>query len=207
MVIYASEEEQRFFEAAYNENTRLVTRMLSKNPKLANSSNGIASPLYIAVRHRCHRMAEILIDHGADVNAGLLEEGDMFCKGDTPLIGAIQSNSSRCLNLLIRNGAELNFLNAWGYCPLTVAVEYYRSNLFKLLLESGADPDLENSSGWRPIQYVSHLFGEGHRQPFMKLLLKYGADMGHKSPTEITDEEFDNWCMLEKTGSHNHQKA
>lgn len=143
-------------------------------------------------------MSEILIEHGADVNAGLLEEGDMFCEGDTPLIGAIQSGSSRCLKLLIQHGAEFNFHNAWGYCPLTVAVEYYRSNLFKLLLEAGADPNLENSSGWRPIQYVSHLFGESQRPPFMKLLVKYGADMGHKPPTEITDEEFDILCMLEK---------
>lgn len=37
MITYASEEEQRFFEAVSNENTRLVTRMLLKNPKLANS--------------------------------------------------------------------------------------------------------------------------------------------------------------------------
>jgi ankyrin repeat protein len=147
MVTYASKEEQSFFEAAYSENTRLVARMLSKNPLLANICNGIAPPLYIAVRHKCYRMAEILIEYGADVNAGLLEEGDQFSIGDTPLVGAIQSNCIRSFKLLVKHGAKLNIINNWNYCPLRVAIEYYNVNMFKHLLEAGAAPDLEAPSG------------------------------------------------------------
>ena len=199
MLTYAFEEEQRFFEAVSNENTRLVTRMLSKNPKLANSSNGIASPLYIAVRHRCHRMAEILIEHGADVNVGLLEEGDMFCKGDTPLIGAIQSSSPRCLKLLIQHGAELNFLNAWGYCPLTVAAAYNNLNLFRLLLEAGADPSLVADEDLRPIDHVQSIVPESLRRRFERLLAKYGADISLRAQIDLdklTEEDKKFWAQL-----------
>lgn len=185
MITYASYEEQRFFEAVSNGNTRLVTRMLMKNPKLANSSNDIASPLYIAVRHRCHRMAEILIEHDADVNAGLLEEGDMFSKGDTPLIAAIQSSSPRCLKLLIQHGAELNVLNAWGYCPLTVAAAYNNLNLFRLLLEAGADPSLVADEDMRPIDHVQSIVPVSLRRRFERLLAKYGADISLRAQIDL----------------------
>lgn len=199
MVSYASDEEQRFFEAAYDEKTRLVTRMLIKNPLLANSSNGIAPPLYIAVRHRCHRMAEILIEHGADVNAGLLQEGDMFSKGDTPLIAAIQSYTTRCMKLLIKHGAELNFLNEWGYCPLTVAAAYNNLNLFKLLLEAGADPSLATEDGWRPIDHVQSIVPVSLRRRFERLLAKYGSDISLRAPIDLDkltedDKKFMGLC-------------
>ena len=189
MVKYASEEEQRFFEAAYNENTRLVARMLTKNPLLANINNGIASPLYIAVRHRCYRMAEILIEHGADVNAGLLEEGDQFSIGDTPLIGSIQSDCIRSFKLLVKHGAKLNIINNWGYCPLRVAIEYYNTNMFKHLLEAGADPNLEAEEGYPVLFYASHISPPSYQPPFLKLLRKFGADMEYTLP--VYDESQD----------------
>jgi ankyrin repeat protein len=185
MVTYKSKEEQRFFEAAYDEKTRLVARMLAKNPLLANSSNGIASPLYIAVRHKCHRMAEILIEYGADVNAGLLESGDQFSAGDTPLIAAIQSYTTRCMKLLIHHGAELNFINEWGYCPLTVAVAYYHLPLFRLLLKAGADPSLATDDGWRPIDSVQSISPESERRRYERLLAKYGADITLRAQIDL----------------------
>lgn len=192
MVVYASNEEQRLFEAVSNENTRLVARMLAKNPELANISNGIASPLYISVRHRCYRMAEILIKHGAEIDAGLLDEGYQFSTGDTPLIAAIQSNCTRSLKLLIKHGSNLNIINNWGYCPLRVAIEYYNTKMFKLLLEAGAAPNLEAPAGYPPLFYASHIFPASYQPSFLKLLRKFGADMSYKIP--VSEESLEEWA-------------
>ncbi|NBU62642.1 MAG: ankyrin repeat domain-containing protein [Chlamydiae bacterium] len=88
------------------------------------------------------------------------------------LLGLLAGSSGmECLEkiqLLLKNGAQVDEKDSHGMTPLMHAVERNKKDVVRLLLENGADPNLKNYQGRSPI----NLTGENEMK---KLLREFGA--------------------------------
>lgn len=93
--------------------------------------HGVASEDYVEV-------AQLLLEHGADVRA-------VNDEGVTPLHLA---STAEMASLFLDNGAEIDALTHDGITPLNLAASEYRSvDLIQELLRRGANPNILNKYG------------------------------------------------------------
>ena len=108
----------------------------SKDPRAADISGGLRTPLMWAAYSNHVPMVRILLEHGADPN-----QSTYF---GSPLSHACWNDGFEAAELLIDHGANVNARDAVaGFTPLHWAAgnESARHHLVKLLLGSGADPN------------------------------------------------------------------
>jgi ankyrin repeat protein len=106
------------------------------------------------------RLIPLLISNGAEIN--LVAEGR---DGETPLLVARQwffegrdrALGTKVLQLLIKNGAQVNAADSMGYTLLMVAAVNRKPDLVKLMLALGADPNLKNREGLSALDYARSL--------------------------------------------------
>lgn len=105
-----------------------------------------------------------MLAHGMDVNAVNYENTA------TPLIFAIENFWTKCVRLLIKEGANING-SLEGYTPLTIAVS--RGNIWdlKVLIKAGADLESTGNHG----QTVLHTAASCGRPNLFKILLDAGS--------------------------------
>ena len=123
-------------------------------------------PLHLAARNGDMKLARLLIDKGADINA---EDGWRR----TPLHWATENCHTDLVKLLIDKGAEVNAKDDWQQTPLLWAVDAGHTDLAKLLIEKGANVNLGDSWGITPI-YIAAYHGN---TDLTRLLIAKGADV------------------------------
>lgn len=101
----------------------------------------------VAARNGDIEMLELLVEHGANLN---VPSGMQFPK--TPIFHAMGLQSEgepneKMIRLLVRNGADVNYLAESGQRPAHWAVKKGQFHLATLLLNLGADPSLRDGSG------------------------------------------------------------
>ena len=107
-----------------------------------------------------------------------------------PIIKACEESNYEVVEILIENGASVNYVRGAIASPITIVISHLRNvdyPLLKLLLENGADPN-EPVNGYYPIIKVCSLYAENYegqdRQveeekllDAIKLLIEYGAEV------------------------------
>ncbi|CAG0884545.1 unnamed protein product [Cyprideis torosa] len=142
-------------EAQSSEAARLlIEKKADVNAKDRNSM----TPLFIAVSHDLHSVAEVLLNHEADPN---ITAKDWL----SPLH---EARSSETAELLIRHGANLNAKTRARETPLCTATKNGCHSVVRFLLSHGASPNIVSLSGMSPLHEVQS--GETAR-----LLLEHGA--------------------------------
>ena len=87
------------------------------------------TPLHYAATSGNIKVAQILIENGADPNAANVE-------GRTPIFNAAEEGRREVAQLLIENGADLDVRGEDGYTPLDWAAMYGSgSGVFQLLFK------------------------------------------------------------------------
>lgn len=86
------------------------------------------------------RIIQMLIEHGADVNAA-------DWHGNTPLINAAYFGRLEAVKALLEKGAHINAVSKEGITALTAATYSGNDLVASYLLEKGADPSLRNAGG------------------------------------------------------------
>jgi len=152
-----------------------VKEGLRQNPGFANQVQpGWGTALHEAARSGRADIAELLLEHGSDINATELEgdtplhtavkwgghedvvkvliahkanvnAGDK--DGMTPLCDAAAAGYTNIIMLLLTNGADVNAHDKYGNCPLSSAIVNNRYGIVPLLLSNGANPVIEDLSG------------------------------------------------------------
>ena len=101
-------------------------------------------PIHIAARFGYKEIVEALIEYGADINI----KGHF---GYTALHEACLKNNIDIVNILIKNGADLNIKSGrYGFMPLYLACENNYEEIIDILIKNGANLGLEpNHKVWR----------------------------------------------------------
>ena len=100
--------------------------------------------------------AEILLDHGANINAA-------DKRGFTPLIISIHQKSIRMLELFLRRGASIDQPDRRGRFPMNFFPIVRRQEVLALF------EAMDKNEGKLPVDYlVPHNIFYGHPQPYNK---------------------------------------
>ena len=110
-------------------------------------------------------IAELLLEHGADVNAE-----DRF--GFRPLHWAAHYGHKDVAELLLANGADMNPQEWQGLTPLHWAALEGHKDVAELLLAKGADVNAKDNEGRTPLAVAEEY---GHTE-LVELLKKHGAE-------------------------------
>jgi outer membrane protein assembly factor BamB len=145
----------------------------------AKSRNGMI-PLHWAALNGHKDIVELLIQKGADVNAG----------PQTPLLFACQRGKKDVIELLISKGADINVKNNSGQMPIHFLARDGYTDIVELLIAKGADVNVKDRWIWTPLHYACW---RNHKET-VELLLAKGADLNAieeegKTPLKVAEEE------------------
>src|ERR671922_1514990 len=155
------------FEAACLGNLELVKRLVDSDSSLVKSHSpdgftALALAAYVGQKDA----AEYLLSRGADPNSVAKNE-----TGFTALTGAVSQNHNEIARLLIKNGANVNYVYEGGFTPLMHAAAAGNGELVKILVDGGADPTTKNSEGKTALAFAR----ENKHYDVVELLNKHGA--------------------------------
>lgn len=110
----------------------LLKLLLDKgaNPNIASNNQFKVAPIHSACAISAFDIVELLIKHGADVNAKQMQ-------GVTPLHSAAHNGQTKLSKLLIDNGAEINAKMENGQTPLFMANEKNFQEIAALIIKHG----------------------------------------------------------------------
>ncbi len=131
--------------------------------------------LHLAAEEGHLKIAKLLIENGADVNA-------KHSLGGTPLHLAASRDHLKIAKLLIENGADVNAKDSLGGTPLHLAASRDHLKIAKLLIENGADVNAKDS-----LKETAFYFATKRRHlEIAKLLIENGADVNTKASSGTT---------------------
>ena len=128
------------------------------------------TPLHEAAVGGHKDVAELLIAHGADVNANCARAGGGRF-GGTPLHEAVFGGHKDVAELLISKGADINAKQSGGLTPLDVAAFKGHINVVELLIARGADVNITDRGGRTALRWAKH----GRHPEIVELLQEHGA--------------------------------
>lgn len=137
------------------------------------NSKGVA-PLHVVAQHGHAGLAELLINHGANVHA---RYDDLW----TPLHLAVQNGHTDIVRLLLARGAYVNGPKE-EFSPLHFAAQEGHLDVAKLLIAHGAKVRAHYHNGWTPLHLAAQ---EGHTA-LVELLLDHGADIHDQNAQGFT---------------------
>ena len=141
--------ELDIFEAAAAGDAERVRAMLAADPSLRNAHAPDGwTPLHLASHFRHTSVIELLLAHGADVNA-VSRNAD----ANAPLHAAAAGGADAdVMGRLLRAGARVNHRQSSGFTALHEVAAIGNAEVARLLLEAGAEPDVSNTEGQTPVE-------------------------------------------------------
>lgn len=141
--------------------------------------------LLLAVQFDMVKLANILINKGASVNAS-----DNLA--NTPLMFAAEGENIECVKLLLSKGAAVNTQNHEGNTALMLTMN---CNIIKLLIKEGADINISNNTNRTALNIAI----ENEKETVTELLVKEEAKVNMIVPISHSNKNFA--CSLYQ-GSH-----
>lgn len=130
-------------------------------------NTGVLSPLAMAVKAERERIAEFLLDYGADPNVSGFPKYTILSK-------AIIHGMRDIAESLIARGADVNAIDEKGFYPLHYAIIYLPS-FAHFLIENGADINSRSCFQQTPL----HLAACYGRKEIVSILLEKGVDVNY----------------------------
>jgi ankyrin repeat protein len=155
--------------AVRNGDTTAAAKTIAASPELVNAHDRAgATPLHHAAGFGNIATMKMLLDHGADANAG-------NSRKSTPLLWGMHDEAK--VRLLIEHGAKVNAKNVDGRTPLYQAASMANAvPVLRLLLDKGADPNAKTITGMTPLIAASRVNIDAAR-----LLIERKADVNAKN--------------------------
>jgi ankyrin repeat protein len=180
---------------------------VSYTPNKSRSPNGETFPIDISIPQNKLKIAELLIAHGADVNAkskggmtplhnvGTKELAKLLIKNganikaltyanDTPLyFAAANGHREEVIEALVAHGADVNSMNDSGVTPLHIAVSQNHIKTVEILIKHGAKLDLKNRNGETPLSIAV----KNNNTELATLLTANGSGLNDKPVNGISE--------------------
>jgi ankyrin repeat protein len=163
------DEVMQTFAMAISQRSTRCVKLLLEHGADPNPRSSDDTPLLAALRNRDYDAAELLLHHGANLNATITHQGVK----QVPLAMAISQRSTRCVKLLLKHGADANGGSTELGRPLTDAVKGDQPEIVKMLLEHGARANGCGAERGRPLA-IAILRGQ---REVVRILLNHGADV------------------------------
>ena len=124
--------------------TNAVGKMIAANPELVNATDRAgATPLHHAAGFGNLATMKLLLEHGADVNAGNKRKS-------TPLFWSLYDEAK--VRLLVGHGANVSARSIDGRTPIYQAASMPNAvPVLRFLLDKGADPNAKTLNGMTPL--------------------------------------------------------
>jgi hypothetical protein len=136
-----------------------------------------------------------LIQDGANVN-------QINKVRQTPLIAAIDSGNIEFVQLLLDNGADIDYENTFGtrkITPLLFSFIIQEPEITKILIKNKANINYQDSDGSTALMYAAKIYNPILRKEIIQLLLDAGADptiVNNKGQTY--QDILDKWERIDK---------
>jgi ankyrin repeat protein len=124
------------------------------------------TPLHLAAFFGRRRIAELLLEHAADVAARSRNSN-----GNTPLHAALAGRHPLVAAILIGAGADVNATDALGWRPLHIAAANNDLDSMQVLISQGADVHAASQDGQTPLTLAQ----EKNLREAAALLRRHGA--------------------------------
>ena len=190
------------YMAAETGNVAVMRRLLHHNkidpdgPRAARKVD-IATPLFAAAQGAFDEVINLLLDEGASINLGIGMGGTRL----SPLGIAAEHGHASSVALLLKRGADPNFVDRAGNGALTKAAFFRRADIILLLARVGCNLLTANAYGVRPCDLVhgnigrSRLATPGHedgaqpREPdsphhVIWMMMRCGVDLTLEGATD-----------------------
>jgi ankyrin repeat protein len=154
------------FEACAGGEIEEVQRLVDAGAPLDAMSADGWTPLHLAAFFGHTKVAELLLDHGADAAARSINSN-----GNTPLHAALAGNHRLVAGLLLGAGADVNSTDAGGWRPLHLATANNNLDAMKALIAQGADVAASTRQGQTPLALAL----QGNHREAEALLRRHGA--------------------------------
>ena len=112
-----------------------------------------SSPLLSAVDKGNVEIVKLLLEKGADPNAGIF--GKRQQAQTYPLLFAAEKGELDIIVLLLEHGANINISNKSGETPLLIAAHMMNYDAAKLLIDAGADVHVQNNEKQNIVSVVA----------------------------------------------------
>lgn len=144
--IYAQQKED-FFDAIRNNNLTVFNTNLKQNKIVVNKKNTKGfTPLILACYYNRIKMAKILLENQADINA--------ISNMGTALMAATYKGDLEMVNLLLKNNANPNITDDKGTSALHLACIFNKTEIAKTLLEHHAQKNLLDAQHKTALDYA-----------------------------------------------------
>lgn len=182
--------ETPLIEAAYYGHFEIVKMIVEGIPQASQQTNinlfnshGV-TPLFCALYNGHDEIIKFLLDKGANVNIGLIENcrklrnKPSVQKGDTVLHLAVKLGNLTILDHILKKTLNINMRNHYDYTPLHAAIEYGQMDVVKRLLNyHDININLPNHNGETPLMYAIRC----NQTAIAKLLLERNPDLIHQA--------------------------
>ena len=168
-------------DAVRTQDHRAIEALIAAGVNVDESDFLLGSPLHLAISSGDLKVAALLIDHGADLEAG------SEINGMRPLHLAVQSGDMPMVGLLLDRGAYIEAHDGLQRTPLLIAANEGHMQVARLLLERGAAVDGREGIRDRTPLMMASYFG---RLETVKLLVERGADVNATDSFNDTSLSF-----------------
>lgn len=134
----------------------------------AKDDDGINALVY-AVSYNKEDIVKLLLEKGADANTVCEIENEHIDISPTPLMNAAYRGNTNIINMLLENGADINYTTDFGMTALMMAASYNQFEVAKMLLENNADTSVTNTYGYTALDLAK---SEDYKN-MVELLEKY----------------------------------
>ena len=176
--------QNQLIEAIPNNDIDKIQNLLKKGVDInyVYPPNNITALVY-AIRKANIKTIEFILDSGADKDYDPGNGNGMYgTKSLTPLLHTITSSKYDALTLLLKKGANPNFIPTHGMTPIKYAILVDDEKSLKILIDHGGDIDLVDKDQRTPLEFA---IIENQKEAVELLLIEGAAILNEKDAKKV----------------------